>query len=517
MTDARIEPFPISRREILVFLISALVAALVTRLWVVPLTVIDWDESIYLLLSRDILNGVLPYQGAFDHKPVGLYYTFALAQLVFGQGMVAIRLLGIIAVAATSFTIMWHLRRNSSADTLSAATAGILYAVLSPLNAGLATNTEILLNAYAAVAMALLGSRETLVAFRAGRMLLAGCVLGVLINTNYLAGPVAVGLCLSYAIGVWMRIGLAAGIGIVTKSALTILAGFALSTTLILLPSAVWGDLPGYFTEQIEYLTVYGESNTLREFFGGALPAMHHVAFLAALVAAVAMLTVSRAFRARIAAAGDGPAVQQMFTYIVFGTIAFAASGRLLPHYFILLLPPLCVGGGLLLAQFSRDPELRRFFAIWLIILALISLIPVRHWYARGLSGWIAWFAGEPGDLKSRLAREFGDRLSDGDKIYVFDYQPVLYSLFGSELPTRYPFPPHHLTTRFAKVPTDEMAKILAHDPTLVIVGVRYGEQQGGGGAELLRRALAERYRLVGEFREPENTWRKKVLVYERR
>ena len=37
-----------------------------------------FDEMNYALIARSLMSGELPYHGVFDHKPIGLYYIFAL-------------------------------------------------------------------------------------------------------------------------------------------------------------------------------------------------------------------------------------------------------------------------------------------------------------------------------------------------------------------------------------------------------------------------------------------------------
>ncbi len=46
-----------SIRDRVFLALTAVVAAGATRILVLPLSVIDWDESVYLLVSRDVLMG----------------------------------------------------------------------------------------------------------------------------------------------------------------------------------------------------------------------------------------------------------------------------------------------------------------------------------------------------------------------------------------------------------------------------------------------------------------------------
>jgi len=50
-------------------LIFFIVLVCVLRISTFFQSVIDWDESVYLLMSKSILDGNLPYIQVWDHKP----------------------------------------------------------------------------------------------------------------------------------------------------------------------------------------------------------------------------------------------------------------------------------------------------------------------------------------------------------------------------------------------------------------------------------------------------------------
>ena len=68
-------------------------------------TVVDWDETIFLMMGRDLLRGYAPYTTVYEHSPIGGTLLFALAQLIFGQTVLAIRILTWLAVALKSFLL----------------------------------------------------------------------------------------------------------------------------------------------------------------------------------------------------------------------------------------------------------------------------------------------------------------------------------------------------------------------------------------------------------------------------
>ena len=121
-------------------LLGLFAAAFVIRLPVLFDSVVDWDESLYLLISDDLLRGVLPYQQTWDHKPPVIFYVFAAAQAIFGDSLVTIRLLGTLCAALGAYGIhqlaqlLWPGRQG-------ALPAALAYLLLFAANGGLATNT----------------------------------------------------------------------------------------------------------------------------------------------------------------------------------------------------------------------------------------------------------------------------------------------------------------------------------------------------------------------------------------
>jgi len=64
------------------------------------------DQSIYALVGEGVLHGKMPYRDLWDFKPPGIFLVYALAQGLFGRGMVAIRLLEVLGMVASVFGFM---------------------------------------------------------------------------------------------------------------------------------------------------------------------------------------------------------------------------------------------------------------------------------------------------------------------------------------------------------------------------------------------------------------------------
>lgn len=74
-------------------------------------SLLDQDEMIYALVAADMLDGKLPYQGVFDHKPIGVYYVYAFFFGIFGENFIAIRIMTVSLLGGTALCIFYGLRR----------------------------------------------------------------------------------------------------------------------------------------------------------------------------------------------------------------------------------------------------------------------------------------------------------------------------------------------------------------------------------------------------------------------
>ena len=149
----------VNKRKSLLLAVGALLACsalvLFLRLPALPQSQIDWDESIYLLMARSMLQGHAPYTAIWDHKPPGIYLVFALTQVFFGQMVLAIRLLALLVVTATCF-LLWLYGRHVLGSRSVGALAALFYALFSTQNGGLASNAEIIFAPFTVAALLLL-------------------------------------------------------------------------------------------------------------------------------------------------------------------------------------------------------------------------------------------------------------------------------------------------------------------------------------------------------------------------
>ncbi len=64
---------------------------------------IDRDESTFILMGQSLVDGHLPYTQLWDLKPPFIYFFFGSIISLFGKSFIAIRMVGVLAVAITAF------------------------------------------------------------------------------------------------------------------------------------------------------------------------------------------------------------------------------------------------------------------------------------------------------------------------------------------------------------------------------------------------------------------------------
>ena len=463
------------------------VTALVFRLIAFPQAVIDWDESVYLLMARSMLQGHMPYTAVWDHKPPGVYVLFLLAQVLFGQSILSIRILAVLAVTASCF-LLYLYGRNVLGSRRIGLLAGLFYAIFSLQNGGMATHTEILMTPFVVGAFYLMNARAKVPAAiqldRLGVFFLVGLALGAAIQIKTLAAFEALAV-----------VGLIVSSILVARRqqrpllAARVTAALALVALGILLPfllAVVWfaaaGDLRDFyyanFTANFAYLHQARLSldSVVRSLFGQVRNAL---VLWAGFVLAILLVWTGRRRR---------PLAELELT--VLGTWFFSAllgvlwTRRLFQHYYLEVLAPLCLIAAFAIVNAAlADTRLRKkpqaVMAVGIVLLAL----------AKPLAGPVQWNVREVVTLARRtprvdvsvyIARYLDQQMAPDDFLYVADGQPILYFLTDAKIPTKYVQPANLNRTEIAAIigedPLQELDSIMRRQPKYVVLGEEYDQ-----------------------------------------
>jgi len=164
--------------------------------------------------------------------------------------------------------------------------------------------------------------------------------------------------------------------------------------------------------------------------------------------------------------------------WLLGGLVGVASAKSFYDHYFLQILPVLCVILGL---WFAALPRARVVF--------LLAMLALPAWAA-----WTAYGDTQGPDVPRLIAAD----LPRGASIYVFDSQPILYALTGATPPTRYVLPTELTGKTLPYVAgvnaPAEVQNILAGAPEFIIRRATMPSAANPAIYALLDRALAARY-----------------------
>jgi 4-amino-4-deoxy-L-arabinose transferase-like glycosyltransferase len=432
-------------------------------------SMIDWDESIYLLIADRWRLGELPYVGLWDHKPAGLYALIVLALAAFGRSVEAVRILAIGGVLVSALCV-YGVCRHLSSNRRAAEGAALLVAPYSLLWGGTAANSEHLF-----IAANLVGLLLLLYSYRCGsqgvtaKLWLAGAALafGIAIQIKYLAFVESAFMLVMFAVAQHRQD--AAPLGRRVREALGVAVFLALPTLFVALYYASHGSLGAFIDANFLANLRHAQSASSSEpspFVNAITAWAFHSAPL--WVGAVALLGLCIAGRQRpLLTTPEWLCV----AWLVVGLLEASATRQFYRHYFLVTLPPMCL---LVMSLAARLPALGR--APWRIhvlalTLALGPLIAIGYKYYRP---WIGdWLAGRP-DEPARVVELMQPRLAPGETLYAVDAMPIVYFLANVPAPTRFAFPPFLIDPHFSAVAgvdhEAEVAAILAKTPRCVVL-----------------------------------------------
>jgi 4-amino-4-deoxy-L-arabinose transferase-like glycosyltransferase len=143
-------------------------AAFALRVASFRVSVIDWDESLYLVIVQRWLQGALPYVSVWDQHPIGLPALLLVLTWIGCETLLAARVAGTLAVAATAAVLYLFGTRLLSRPSVGLL-AGIMYIIYMNRYQSLPANTELFTNLLVTSAAYILW-RVAMTAASAGRL-----------------------------------------------------------------------------------------------------------------------------------------------------------------------------------------------------------------------------------------------------------------------------------------------------------------------------------------------------------
>ena len=402
-------------------------ATLLSRLPTFSQSVLDWDESLYFLMAQQWRHGHLPYTTIWDNKPVGIYVIFAAAQTVFGDRVAAIRLAMVLCVTVLAFAVS-RITRVLTGDDSAGLLAGGALILCSLSNDGLASNTELFMACCTALAV--------WAALTSERAFLVGVLLGAAFMIKYVS--VFETPAIFFLVLLRHR---RAEIG------LRMILGAALPLAFTALLYGAHGQLGLWWATSIASNFRRVDAPFTAQAFTYALHTellrwgTMYLAGLALLILAAARRRATELFLA---------------AWLLGGAVGVVAAKSFYDHYFLQLLPVLCVSLGVLFAQLRHT---------WMRAAFVVAALALPGWAAKTSIGYIL-APDVPGEIGAALKAEPGS-------LYVFDSQPIIYALAGKTPPTRFVLPSELIGRSLPRVagsdPVAEVGRILSQAPEFIV------------------------------------------------
>lgn len=151
------------------------VLAIILRIFSFFPTVIDHDESTYILIADALRKGMVYQVDYIDTKPIGIFLIIAFFQFFIGKSIFLFRLMTAIVIAATAFFLYKAQHKQGQSNHVALAT-GIIFLFVNSLYTfyGIAPNTETFFNLFTALALWLFIAED-----RMPILFLAGLSLGI--------------------------------------------------------------------------------------------------------------------------------------------------------------------------------------------------------------------------------------------------------------------------------------------------------------------------------------------------
>lgn len=448
-------------------------------------SIIDWDESLYILMGRSLANGHLPYIEVWDHKPVGMSVLFALAFILLGNSIFSIRLLSCIAVAVTCYFLYRLGRIVGNNNEIVGLFSGIIYAILSLTNNGLAAKPEIFYLPFVTIGFYLLLSTksypEQLLKFNSLRLFLAGLSMGFALQVKQVVIFDFIAVLLIATINIYQESTSKRFLFVLQK----IFRCYILLITGLVLPfllALFYYSLNGYFNE---YIYANFTANVIRSTDALSLNNLAKALLVQPIQYFLLWSCLGLTIYSLLFSKAIEPQAKKnlyfLLIWFLMSCVGVIYTKNFWSPYFLQLLPSLCLvsactASRIVYQEKGRQTTRHRLALATLFIGLLISFYfafravkksteIIYYHYIKGIKYW--------GDPPGEVADYLRTKVPEGAYIYVVDYEPIIYFLVRAKVPTKYVFPPHMFDGHLAKVagvnPFQEVKSIIQKKPLYII------------------------------------------------
>lgn len=428
----------------------------------------DRDLMAYMTVADGMLHGKTLYHGVWDHKPPAVHMTYATAAALFGPSQLALWVMGVTAALVTlAACYRAGASRGGTAGGIGAAGLWALASGDLLLQAN-QPNAEVFMNAALAWAF-------TLVLAAPPRRATRWLAIGALYGWASLYKPVVVAIAAL----------------VMAAEALNVLLASTGEPWPRRIWRAAWGPAVAGATAGAGWAIVFGYFAAVGRFadfqeavfaynrdYAGSM--VHNL--LESLVPSGAVIWTAAGYFPLLVVIGLGSAwlavrrggddARLLLAYLAGAWIAVAMPGRLFPHYYQLLLPPLAIGAGWLL---SRALAARASAGVVAIAAAATLALTTRVYQSTVTVDEAPRlkFGGYGADLleTQRMGPWIEQHLPPGGVVYHWGAEPGVYFFAHRPTPVSfvYNMPLTDRTERSRRYTARVLAELEARPPDLVV------------------------------------------------
>jgi len=453
-----------------------LVITLLLRSYSFLFSVIDWDESLYLLIAEAWSHGSIPYVEIWDQKPPGIYACYLVAKLVgFGDMLLGIRVMSVLMVSASAFLLYKIAGRLLPSTGWFSIAPALLYIIFSLNNQGLAANTEIffipfVLGGFYAVLRCI--DNDWQFHEQPGTLILSGLLVGIAFQIKYLVAFDLIALAAAIVLLQWYHKKSKAILSVAKIGALMV-AGFIIPTIVVVLYFYYHGHLQDLLNATLSANVqhqAHGDFSIVKTAGKFYLQCRDQILLWGSVVLVCWWLVWGKLD-------GDKKMIALfLLGWLILTVTSASLTRKFYPHYFLQALPPLClfffITFDQLLQAVQRQTK-RIVYSLLVLFIGIVTVLPVLEdtlltVYFRKIAGNPYW-----GDSSAEIADYIKNDLTGDDYIFVAGGQPIIYYLSKAKIPTRFPYPPFFLDDHFRFVSgidqDEEIKSILTKKPRFII------------------------------------------------
>jgi len=464
-------------------LLGLLAMAIALRFCTFFVSVINHDESTYLVLGKTVLLGYDYWVDFIDTKPPGIFLIVAGVQAIFGDSIFVFRLFTAAWIGLTAF-LLYSIQRNWNFSHRTGLASGMMYILITSLFTfyGISPNTELYFNLFTALTLLII------IRHRGGwPYFVAGLALGFGFIIKYVVAfdALAFGLWIS-----WQAFRQKTAFWTYFRQGASLLSGFLIPGFLIF----------GYYSQTGHLDEAWFNGFVVSGRYPKTLNGLDYLTFVLDFL--LRYLPVTFFFIYSLTAkkiAGRQTGFILLWSSAIL--VAILLPGNTYGHYFIQLMLPFCLAAGWIFNLDNSElprwlrPVLRPQLGYPLLGLLVAVLLTFQ----------VIDYVQKP-DYIRQASRYLNERLEGDDQIYLGNAKHIIY-LLTDRLPLHAHVHPSlfweekHYTAMEIDVAA-EVAKIKAARPRFVLMRERAPDQRFGNW-------LQEDYELVQQFNGD------KILIYE--